>query len=557
MAKIKAVFFDLDDTLFDCSGQLAKTARRRAAQFIARTSKKYDVSSILKMMEQYYERGLSTSEVVKRICAKVCGSKHLTCTDGALSAYNSGKVGNIRLFPDALPLLKELKKRGISSVLITSGVLSRQMEKIRKLKLEPWMDLIFVHDIETGGEYKTEYFREAMRKLSVKPSEVLNVGDRLRQEIRSGNQLGLISVRILKGNYKNQKPRDHFEEPDFEINNLSEILDIISQIQFGRPTHPNIVAIGGGTGLPMVLSALKHYSRNITGIVTVTDSGRSSGVLRKELNILPPGDLRNCLIALSDSEELLLNLFQYRFEKGGLEGHSLGNLFLAALAKITGSFEQAVKEASRILAIRGRVIPSTLQDTHVCCELEDGTILEEEFNVRKPGKPPIKRVFLRDEAEPSLDALEAIKEARLIVIGPGSLYTSIVPNLLVKGIPEAIRNSRAVKVYIANMMTQPGQTDGMSLSQHVMEVEKYLGGGVLHYVVYNNTVLPPKIRRQYQKEGADTVTPDLDKLPATVKPVGRDLYERGSKQVLWHKQFLLRHDPDKLRRVLMEIVEKG
>jgi len=557
MSRIKAVFFDLDDTLFDCSGQLARTARRRAAQVIAKYSRKYDVSSVMKIMEQYYGRGLSTSEVIKKTCKKICDSNHSLCAVKAMTAYNSGKVGNIHLFPDALPLLSELKKRKISTVLITSGIFSRQMEKIKKLKLDKWMDLIFVHDIETGGEYKSEYFREAMRKLSVKPSEVLNVGDRIRQEIRSGNQLGMISVRILKGNYKNQKPRDHFEEPDFEINNLSELLDVINQIHLGRSAHPDIVAIGGGTGLPMVLSALKQYSRNITGIVTVTDSGRSSGLLRKELKILPPGDLRNCLVALSDSEELLLKLFQYRFDKGGLEGHSLGNLFLAALAKITGSFEQGIKEASRILAIRGRVIPSTLQDTHVCCELSDGTILEEEFNVRKPGKLPIRRVFLRDDVAPSPDALEAIKEAKLIVIGPGSLYTSIIPNLLVRGISEAIRNSRAIKVYLANIMTQPGQTDGMSLSQHVLEVEKYIGSGVLHYVVFNNSVIPPAIRKQYEKEGAYIIKHDIDKLPSTIIPIGRDLYERGDKQILWHKQFLLRHDPSKLRRTLIEIIEKS
>ncbi|OGV61135.1 MAG: hypothetical protein A2498_12780 [Lentisphaerae bacterium RIFOXYC12_FULL_60_16] len=320
--------------------------------------------------------------------------------------------------------------------------------------------------------------------------------------------------------------------------------------------HPNIVAIGGGTGLPSVLSALKHYSRNLTGIVTVTDSGRSSGVLRKELNILPPGDLRNCLIALSDSEHLMQDLFQYRFTSGGLKGHNFGNLFLAALIKVTGSFEQAVREASRILAVRGRVLPSTLQDTHVCCELDDGTVIEEEFNVRKPGKRPIRRVFLRDPVVPHEETLEAIRDANLIVIGPGSLYTSILPNLLVKGIPEAIRNSRAPKVYVVNMMTQPGQTDGMTLSQHVLELERYLGAGVLHYVLYNNSRPASRVLKEYAAERARMVDLDVEKLPRTVVPIARDLRERSRRQALWHKQFLLRHDPVRLRQALVEILEK-
>jgi len=557
MRKIRAVFFDLDDTLFDCTGQLAKTARRRAAQAIARRVRNQPVPGILRLMEQYYAQSLSTPEVLKRICQRVCGKNAVSCATDALAAYNSGTVGKIRLFPDAIPLLRELKDRGISRVLITSGILSRQMDKVKKLGLEPLMDLVLVHDIETGGEYKTDHFREAMRRLSLKPSEILNVGDRIRQEIRTGNQMGLTSVRLLQGNYRNLKPRDHLEEPDFEIHRLREVLDVIGDIRRGRHTHPNIVAIGGGTGLPMVLSSLKNYSRNLTGIVTVTDSGRSSGLLRKELNILPPGDLRNCLIALSDSEELLLKLFQYRFESGGLEGHNFGNLFLAALAKVTGSFEQAVREGSRILAVRGKVLPSTLQDTHVCCELDDGTVIEEEFNVRRPGKKPIKRVFLRDQVTPLQETLDAIRDANLVVIGPGSLYTSVIPNLLVKGIPEAIRNSRAHKVYIANMMTQPGQTDGMSLSQHVAEVERYLGDGVLHFVLFNSGRPSPRLRRQYAKEHAHLVELDVDRLPRTVIPMGRDLHERGSKQVLWHKQFLLRHDPAKLRRALVDILEKN
>lgn len=322
-----------------------------------------------------------------------------------------------------------------------------------------------------------------------------------------------------------------------------------------------IVAIGGGTGLPMVLEGLKNYDCELTAIVTVTDSGRSSGALRKDYNVLPPGDIRNCLIALSESEKLLQDLFQYRFENGCLEGHSFGNLFIAALSKLTGSFEEAIKEASKILKIKGKVLPSTLEDVHICAELEDGTILEQEDNITRRSQktnndPKIKRVFLKPQnIEANPEAVKAIEEADVIVIGPGSVYVSIITNLLIDGIRDAIKNSKAKKIYICNIMTQPFQSDDFKVSDHIKTIIKYLGSGVLSYAVLNNGVPSKELLELYAKEHALMVENDVDEIKKLkVMPVLANLIEKtDEKRILWEKRDLLRHDSEKLAKIIMEL----
>jgi uncharacterized cofD-like protein len=553
MSKIKLVIFDLDDTLFDCSGQLVDEARKRAAKVLSEKIPQASAVEILEKERQLHKKFGPTFEVFDKICMdfKVEGKE--ACINSALHAYNSDEVGEISLFPETAPLLKKLEEMGIKKVLVTSGLHARQQRKIEILGLDKLMDLALIHDLEKSPVSRERLFKNVLEKFSVKPDEVLSVGDRIQREIRIGNKLGMITARMLHGRFKKLKPKNDFEDPDFEISKLSEVLGVIDSVKQGKGRKPKVVAIGGGTGLPMVLSGLKEHTKNLTAIVTVTDSGRSSGMLRKDLNILPPGDLRNCLVALSDSEQLLLDLFGYRFKNGGLEGHSFGNLFIAVLAKTTGSFEKAIKEASRILAIKGKVLPSTLQDTHICAELEDGKIVEQEFNVREPGKSPIKRVFLKNEVKPLDEALEAIKEADLIVLGPGSLFTSILPNLLVKGMSKAIGESKAKKVYIPNIMTQPGQTDNFSLSMHVSQIEKYLGAGSLDLVLLNSKKPSEALLKKYVKEKAFLVERDLEKLPKNVKVVEDDLLEKESEQVLWQKQYLLRHDPKKLGKALFKL----
>lgn len=253
-----------------------------------------------------------------------------------------------------------------------------------------------------------------------------------------------------------------------------------------------MVAIGGGTGLSTLLRGLKAYTPHIAAIVTVADDGGSSGRLRRELGLLPPGDFRNCIAALADDEALITQLFQYRFGQGeGLDGHSFGNLFITALAAVTGSFERAILEASRVLAVQGRILPSTLEDVVLVADLkvEDGraqaglTRVQGESAIPKAGRP-IERVFLRPEQVRAYpEAVRAILEADLIVAGPGSLFTSVLPNLLVRDIRRAVEASSALKLYVCNAATQPGETDGFDVGQHVSVLQRHVGRGLFPNVL--------------------------------------------------------------------------
>ena len=364
---------------------------------------------------------------------------------------------------------------------------------------------------------------------------------------------------MLHGRFKLEQPIHECDKPDYKIKRIFQIPTILQLYNSGKtPDNLKIVAIGGGTGLPIMLEGAKTYSKHLSAMVTVTDSGRSSGILREEFGILPPGDARNCLIALSETEEQeqeLYQLFQYRFNKGSLNGMSLGNLLMAALTDITGSFDLAIKKASKILNIRGKVLPSTLNDTHICAELEDGAYVEEEFNVRAVGKSPIKRVFLKDEnVEPLQEAVEEILNADIVVIGPGSLYTSLITNLLVSGIRTAICNSNAVKIYVCNIVTQPGQTDKYKVSDHIRAINKYLVDGMVDYVIVNDKIPKKEILDRYTKEGAELAEFDdgVDGLKINIKKA--DLVEDfDKKRILWEKQDLLRHDPDKLADAVFRV----
>jgi len=277
---------------------------------------------------------------------------------------------------------------------------------------------------------------------------------------------------------------------------------------------PNIVAIGGGTGLSTLLSGLKRYSSNITAIVTVADDGGSSGVLRRELGVQPPGDIRNCLAALSREEPLLTRLFQYRFRSGsGLEGHSFGNLFLSALTAITGNLESAITASSRVLAVQGQVVPATNADVSLWAELENGERLEGESKIGK-AKSPIVRLGCTPERPPALPrALEAIANADLILLGPGSLYTSLLPNLLVPELVTAIRRSKAPRLYICNLMTQPGETDGLDVAGHLRAIEAQLASlGVdqrlFTAVLAQEDLAGSPLLKIYRQHGAEPVTCD-------------------------------------------------
>lgn len=312
-----------------------------------------------------------------------------------------------------------------------------------------------------------------------------------------------------------------------------------------RRKGPRVVVIGGGTGIPVLLRGLKRYTDNLTAIVTMADDGGSSGRLRDDLDMLPPGDIRNCLVALAEREPLTEELMQYRFAAGELKGHSLGNLVLAAMCDITGGFDQAVRRLSRMLAVRGRVIPATLANVRLCAEMEDGSVVCGQSKIPQSGKK-IKRVFLEPGiCYPGEGALQAIGEADAIIMGPGSLYSSVMPGLMVQGISEAIARARAAKIYICNVMTQPGETDGYSASQHLQAIFKH-AGTIVDYAVVNTETVPSRLADWYRRDGATPVVADLEAITDLgVTPITGELLQEGE---------VVRHHSDKLARLLLKLI---
>ncbi|KGM45816.1 YvcK family protein [Neobacillus niacini] len=312
--------------------------------------------------------------------------------------------------------------------------------------------------------------------------------------------------------------------------------------------QPRIVIIGGGTGLPVLLRGLKQYPVDITAIVTVADDGGSSGRLRDDLQIPPPGDIRNVLAALSDVEPLVEEMFQHRFKTSNeLSGHSLGNLILAAMTSITGNFVHAIQEMSKVLNVRGKVLPAANQSVVLHAEMEDGTIVSGESKIPYSGKK-IKRVFLTPEViTPLPESIQAIRQADLIIIGPGSLYTSILPNLLVPRLGEEICHSQAKKVYICNLMTQAGETHGYTASDHIKAIYEHMTCAFMDTILVNNKEIPEDIQLRYNEELADPVNYDLERINELgVEVVHADIavQENGA----------LRHDPKKVAKILYNLL---
>lgn len=318
----------------------------------------------------------------------------------------------------------------------------------------------------------------------------------------------------------------------------------------GLDKIPRVVVIGGGTGLSVMLRGLKHKPLDITAIVTVADDGGSSGILRSELHIPPPGDIRNVLIALADVEPMLAKMLEYRFVNGnGLAGHSLGNLILAAMKEITGDFVTGIKELSRVFAVRGQVLPAAGEAIILKAELEDGTIVEGESKIPLAGGRIHKVMIEPADVHPLKDAVDAIQQADAILIGPGSLYTSIMPNLIVPGIAREIVRSQALKLFICNVMTQPGETDDYKVSDHLDAVYRHVGHHLFDYVIVNNGIIPDEVQHRYAQKGAKAVQLD-----------GEEVAKRGyniiaDELVLF--QTYLRHDAEKLSDHIHQLVVKG
>lgn len=310
---------------------------------------------------------------------------------------------------------------------------------------------------------------------------------------------------------------------------------------------PAVVVIGGGTGLSVLLRGIKSVTSNVTAIVTVADDGGSSGRIREDLGIIPPGDLRNCLVALADTEPLMEKLFQHRYGgSGNLAGHSFGNLFIAAMTEVLGDVELALKESSKVLKVRGQVLPASTERLRLVAEMTDGSLIEGESQIPLAGKV-IKRLAISPgDATPVQASLEAIREADACILGPGSLYTSVLPNLLVNGVAEALRQSQAVKIYICNVMTQPGETDHYTASEHVKAIFDHVGPGVVDYVVVNVQGVAQNLRETYAIQGAYPVEADIAELEALgVKVVEANIISETN---------LVRHDPVKLSRTIMTMV---
>lgn len=315
-----------------------------------------------------------------------------------------------------------------------------------------------------------------------------------------------------------------------------------------------IAVIGGGTGNFTVLSGLKHYPVELTAIVNMVDDGGSTGMLRDELGALPPGDVRQCLVALSESSQLMRELMNYRFENGGLKGHSFGNLLITALEKTTGSFENAVEEAGKIVAIKGRVVPVTTDRCRLVVELTNGELIYGEKNIHETELTNrIKRIFLNPQANANKKAVEAIEEADLIIIGPGSLYSSLIPNLLVSGIKEAIARTKAKKMFIVNLMNKKGKTDGFTVKGYVEWIEKFLKKGIFDYVLFNTENPPIELLARYSLEG-DLVKHEeemfKDQRYVPIKAFSSTLKEVQKGDLL--KRNLIRHDSERLAKTIIE-----
>ena len=356
---------------------------------------------------------------------------------------------------------------------------------------------------------------------------------------------------------------------------MSSLTPVPVDLGADRPASPSalhqslhVVAIGGGTGLSTLLRGLKRYAatpagttstseqmartpclvRDLTAVVTVTDDGGSSGRLREDFKMLPPGDIRNCLVALSEDEHLLSKLFQYRFEHGDLGGHSFGNLFVAALSHITGDFAQAVQMSSQILATRGRIFPATNKNVTLSARMDDGTRVDGETNITASRRSIVELMLDPADCDPLPGTLEAIANADLITLGPGSLYTSLITNLLVRGIPEALAQSRATRVFVCNLMTQANESLGLSAAQHIEKIFEHTGTirqPIFDYALINTAPISPSLHDKYALEGQQPIEADLQRIRSLgVEPIVGNFVHEGD---------VLRHDQDRVADCLLEL----
>ena len=617
MQKAKAVIFDLDGTLFDLA-PLVLAARQRVARLLNDSGffpSQEDALNRINDLERQHGPYYSSSpyyfaffDIAKSLCksepdacAKFLEQHHErrrgsdfdeveTFVRILEQAYNQQDVETIRPYPDAIQTLKELKSAGCKLILLTVGRPSRQQNKIDRLGIAPYFDQI----INEGPPSHDYWISEVLDAYGLSPEEVAIIGDRTQDEIRSGNALGLTTVWLKRGRFGEVEPGEG-DRPDYTIGFLAQLSTLIHLARSGKDnSNLRTVVIGGGTGLPTVLRGIRTYDRSPTAIVAVTDTGASSGRIRWNLGVQPPGDIRNALTALSNPRNVspgLYRVFHHRFpndeKKAGIfKNDHIGNFLVAALTQQTGNFQDAIQTASEMLAVEGTILPSSIDNVDICAELENGEHRYTEWMVRKPGKPPLKEAYLlqnsdilaelekkdgaldrivdpetgqveiygrpergfpalRNRARAPAEAIEAIRNADLVIIGPGSLFTSVITNLLVPEIRDALANrDRGKTTYVCNITTQPGQSDGFRASDHVKALFRHFPEGARsglfdHVLVQDTRVFDsPKgqswspLLKQYAADGKTLVACDEEELDATVPWTRADFVEEFNPDVM-------------------------
>ncbi|KAI9989697.1 hypothetical protein PInf_019982 [Phytophthora infestans] len=538
--RVRAVAMILDDVLYDHSKLLSHLAiDRGVAQLLSEGAFPTNAAAFeaLQTFRNAYGLRKRFPRFVDSLVSGPQAKLSPAQAQRVITAYYESNVPEARSitpFAGVRKTLMELQDGGACQLaLLLIGKPEVQRERLKALGVEDLFNQVVYVSSNPSLAQITSAMKQIARQLQVPSSAVMFVGRKAFYEIKAANTVGMLTVRMIES-----------------IEQLLPIVKLADQ----QMLQPKIVAIGGGTGLAVLLKELRHYPADLTAVVTVFDSGRHSGALRKYLGILPPGDIRNCLVALSDSDELLSKLMNYRFRDNFMEGCSLGNLLLAALTDLQGGFDRAISSISDILNINGSVLPATLESTELCAELMDGSTVVSEVNVRSPFKPeeeeeprsesssstssssgtppatppkpeekikkaPIKRVYLENQnVEAFQPAVQAIEDADIIILSPGGFYTSIISTLLVPGIRDAIARSAGATVYVSNVTTQNGQTDGYTLEKTLDVLSTYLGANAIDYVIANNTQPPEDVLAPYVERGEDLLLPTHD-MAASKHPV--------------------------------------
>ncbi|EEY57911.1 uncharacterized protein PITG_00501 [Phytophthora infestans T30-4] len=601
--RVRAVAMILDDVLYDHSKLLSHLAiDRGVAQLLSEGAFPTNAAAFeaLQTFRNAYGLRKRFPRFVDSLVSGPQAKLSPAQAQRVITAYYESNVPEARSitpFAGVRKTLMELQDGGACQLaLLLIGKPEVQRERLKALGVEDLFNQVVYVSSNPSLAQITSAMKQLARQLQVPSSAVMFVGRKAFYEIKAANTVGMLTVRMLFGKYTSVMPTDEMEQPNFQIESIEQLLPIV-KLADQQMLQPKIVAIGGGTGLAVLLKELRHYPADLTAVVTVFDSGRHSGALRKYLGILPPGDIRNCLVALSDSDELLSKLMNYRFRDNFMEGCSLGNLLLAALTDLQGGFDRAISSISDILNINGSVLPATLESTELCAELMDGSTVVSEVNVRSPFKPeeeeeprsesssstssssgtppatppkpeekikkaPIKRVYLENQnVEAFQPAVQAIEDADIIILSPGGFYTSIISTLLVPGIRDAIARSAGATVYVSNVTTQNGQTDGYTLEKTLDVLSTYLGANAIDYVIANNTQPPEDVLAPYVERGEELLLPTHD-MAASKHPVllqGQTFQEdlvAGHVTREWKKAPMLKHSGRRVAAILYTIIDK-